>query len=247
VGWQWFHRWGSPRWFYDRSIIWTRYLGWLSFALYLVGIIWGLAFAPVELRQNDVYRVIYIHIPVSVVALGGYILMAVSGAVGLIWRIKVNFVMMKSAAIVGAVLTFLCLVTGSLWGKPTWGTYWVWDARNIFMVILFFLYLGIVFLMEVYRDEEAGDFMVAILSLVGVVLIPVIYKSVDWWFSLHQTASFKLTGKQGIGPSMAVPIFINIGATYLFYLWFVLSGTRHDILYRERKTSWVRNLIKESQ
>lgn len=243
MSWQWFHRLGSPKWFYEKTGAWVTVLGVLATLILSVAMIWGLAFAPTELRQGHGYRIIFIHICASVVALGGYLFMATSGAIGLIWRIKVNFVMMKPAAQIGAVLSFLCLVTGSIWGKPIWGTFWEWDARNLFMLILLFLYIGIVLLMEIYRDRESGDQMVAILAIVGVVLIPIIYKSVDWWYSLHQTATFKLTGKSSINASMAVPIILMIIGTYIFYAWYVLKATRSEILWRERKTRWVKDLI----
>jgi len=153
---------------------------WLAAAavvLFIVGGIWGLAFAPADFRQGNSYRIIYIHVPGSFLALAGYYVMALSGAIGLIWRTKLSFMVMKSAAPIGAVLTFISLVTGAIWGKPTWGTWWEWDARITSMLVLFFLYLGVIALQESYRNQEAADKVCAVLSIVGMVNIPVIYKS----------------------------------------------------------------------
>ncbi|MFT7558611.1 MAG: heme exporter protein C [Flavobacteriales bacterium] len=245
MDWTWFHRLGSPKWFYKKTENLVVWLAVLAILLAIVGCVWGLAFAPAELKQGNSYRIIFIHIPCSVVAMAGYFLMAISGAIGLIWRMKLSFMMMKSAALIGAALTFLSLVTGAIWGKPTWGTYWEWDARIIFMLILLFIYLGIVLLLEIVRNQDSRDQLVAILACVGTVFVPIIYKSVDWWYSLHQTASFKITGSSGIGLSMGVPIMIMVAAFYIGYTWYVIANTRSEILYRERKSRWVQDLIAE--
>jgi heme exporter protein C len=169
--------------------------------------------------------------------------MAIAGAIGLIWRMKMSFMVMKAAAPIGAVLTFVSLVTGAIWGKPTWGTWWEWDARITSMLILFFLYLGVIALQESFVNQDAADRISAILSLVGTVNIPVIYKSVDWWFSLHQGATIKLTGKSSIDPSMAYPLITMIVAFYLAYAWLLIDRTRVEILDRERRSRWVQQLF----
>ncbi|HEY8939455.1 MAG TPA: cytochrome c biogenesis protein CcsA, partial [Cellvibrio sp.] len=129
MAWQWFHRLGSPRWFYEKTSPWLPWLTVISIALIVTGAVWGLAFAPADYKQGNSYRIIYIHVPAAFLALAGYYIMAISGAVGLIWKMKLPFMVMKSAAPIGALLTFISLVTGSIWGKPTWGTWWEWDAR----------------------------------------------------------------------------------------------------------------------
>jgi len=242
VAWQWFHRLGSPRWFYEKTTAWVFWLAIAAVALLLLGSAWGLAYAPTDFKQGNSYRIIYIHVPASFLALAGYYTMAISGAIGLIWRMKLSYMVMKSAAPVGAVLTFISLVTGSIWGKPTWGTWWEWDARITSMLVLFFLYLGIIALQGAYRQQDAADKTSAILALVGMVNIPIIYKSVDWWYTLHQPATLKLTEKSSIDPSMAYPLITMIVAFYVAYAWLLLSHTRVEILRRERKTRWVQEL-----
>ena len=241
MAWQWFHRLGSPKWFYEKTARWVQVMGWLALIMLGVGVIWGLGFAPAEAKQGNSYRIIYIHVPVAIVSMAGYYVMALSGAVGLIWRMKLSYMVMKAAAPVGAAMTFLALVTGAVWGKPTWGTYWVWDARLTSMLVLFFLYLGVMALQEAYQNQESADKTCAILSLVGMVNIPIIYKSVDWWYTLHQPATLKLTEKSSIAPEMAYPLILMIFAVYLFYGWLVLNKTRVEVLHREAKTQWVKD------
>ena len=129
MAWQWIHRFGSPRWFYEKTGPWVVGLAVVAILLLVIGAVWGLGYAPADFKQGNSYRIIYVHVPASFLALAGYYVMAIAGAIGLIWRIKLSFMVMKSAAVIGAVLTFICLVTGAIWGKPTWGTWWVWDAR----------------------------------------------------------------------------------------------------------------------
>lgn len=243
MAWQWFYRLGSPRWFYEKTTAWVFWLGLISIFLLVAGSLWGLGFTPADSKQGNSYRIIFIHVPASVVALAGYYVMAISGAIGLIWRMKLSFMVMKSAAPLGAGLTFVSLVTGAIWGKPTWGTWWEWDARITSMLVLFFLYLGIIALQKAYRHQDSADKTCAILSLVGMVNIPIIYKSVDWWYTLHQPATLKFTEASSIHPSMAYPLLTMILAFYLFFTWLLLSNTRIEILHRERRTTWVKDLI----
>src|SRR5690606_2871011 len=137
------------------------------------------------------------------------VFMAVAGAVSLIWRIKLAEVAMKCAAPLGAALTFLALVTGAIWGKPTWGTWWVWDARITSVLVLFFLYVGVIALYEAFDNPQAAGKACAVLSLVGVVNIPIIYWSVEWWYSLHQPATIKFTGDTSMHPSMLQPLLLT--------------------------------------
>lgn len=243
MAWQWFHRLGSPRFFYEKTNKWVFWLGLISVTMLVVGSIWGLAFSPSEAKQGNSYRIIYIHVPAAVLSMVGYYVMAISGALGLIWRMKLSFIVMKCAAPIGAFLTFLALVTGAVWGKPTWGAYWVWDGRITSMVVLLLLYLGIIALQEAYRNQETADKISAVLALVGMVNIPIIYKSVDWWYTLHQPATIKFTESSSIAPSMLYPLFTMIAAYYVFYAWALLMRTRVEILKREHKTSWVQAIV----
>ncbi len=243
MAWQWFHRLGSPRWFYEKTNGWLLWLGLAALALLLTGAAWGLGFAPMDAKQGNSYRIIYIHVPASFLALAGYYIMAISGAVGLIWKMKLADMVMKSAAPIGAGLTFVALVTGAVWGKPTWGTWWVWDARITSMLVLLFLYLGVIALQEAYQCQDTANKASAVLALVGTVNIPIIYKSVDWWFTLHQPATLKLTSASTIHPSMLYPLLLMIVGFYVFYAWALLLRTRTEILQRERRTQWVGALV----
>ncbi len=245
MAWTWFHRLGSPPWIYAFAGRLLRFLLPLTLLLLLVGSIWGLAFSPPDFRQGNSYRIIYIHVPVSVVSLAGYYVMAIAGAVSLIWRLKVADIAMRVAAPIGAGLTFLALVTGAIWGKPTWGTWWVWDARITSMVVLLFLYLGVYALYEAYDNKALASKACAILALVGTVNIPIIYKSVDWWYSLHQPASIKFTGGTTIDPSMLYPLLLMIVAVYALYVCLILLGLRAALLESENKTKWVQQEVME--
>lgn len=245
MNWQWFHRLGSPRWFYDKTTNWLPWIAIFTFSLLIVGIVWGLAFTPIDYRQGNSYRIIYIHMPIAVLAMAGYYAMAIAGAIGLIWRMKMAYIVMVSAAPVGAVLTFLALVTGSIWGKPTWGAWWVWDARITSVLVLFFLYMGIIALQHAYQNRDVADKACAILSLVGMVNIPIIYKSVDWWFTLHQPATIKLVGQSTIDPSMKYPLFVMLGALYAFFTLALILHARIEILRRESRTQWVSDLLMQ--
>lgn len=241
---KWFHRFGTPRWFYHTTSRWLPWLALVSVGLLVLGSIWGLGFAPEDARQGNSYRIIYIHVPISVLAMVGYYVMAAAGAVALIWKIKLADMVMVSAAPVGAALTFLALLTGSIWGKPTWGTYWVWDARITSMLVLFFLYLGVIALNQAFTSRDTAYKACAILSLVGTVNIPIIYKSVDWWYTLHQPATIKLTGASTIHPDMLKPLLVMIAGFYCFYALVLILNTRVEILRRERGSSWVKDLLR---
>jgi heme exporter protein C len=200
-----------------------------------------LGFAPIDSKQGNSYRILYIHAPVAHIAEVAYVLMAMMGAAGLIWKTKLSFMAMKASAPLGAVFTFIALISGSIWGKPTWGTWWVWDARITSMLILLFLFLGVYALQEAYQNKDAGNKAAAILSLVGVVNIIIIKKSVEWWNTLHQPASIT---KGAIDISMLMPLLINIVGMYILYLALLASWTQVEVLRQERKKQWVLNLFK---
>jgi heme exporter protein C len=224
----------------------VRWLLPVTVLLLAVGAYWGLLVAPPDFRQGNSYRIIYIHVPAAVVALAGYYVMAIAGAISLIWRIKMADVAMRAAAPVGAVLTAVALVTGAIWGKPTWGAWWVWDARITSMLILLFLYLGVVALFEAYENKTAAAKACAVLTLVGTVNIPIIYKSVDWWYSLHQPASLKFTGESAIDASMLYPLLVMIGAFYLLFAMSMLLNMRAELLWQHRNAHWLRQRLDVS-
>jgi len=244
--WTWFYRLGSPRWFYETTGRWLPWLWTLTLLLLTAGLVWGLGYAPQDAKQGNSFRIIYLHVPVSFLALAGYYLMAIAGAIGLIWKMKLSYMVMKSAAPIGAALTFLALFTGAVWGKPTWGTYWVWDARITSMLILLFLYLGVLALQYAFHSQESGNKASAILALVGTVNIPIIYKSVDWWYTLHQPATIRLTSAPSMHIDMFQPLLMMIIALYCFYALALILFTRAEILQRERKAAWVCELALQA-
>lgn len=237
-----YHQLASPRWFYDMS---GRYLPWLAIPtllLLLIGLVWGLAYAPVDAKQGNSYRIIFIHVPSSFLALAGYYVMAIAGIIGLVWRMKMAFWVLRAAAPLGAVLTFISRLTGAVWGKPTWGTWWVWDARITSMLILFFLYLGVIALQNAYQQEDNGNRSSALLTIVGMINIPIIYKSVEWWNTLHQGATLRLSGESSIHPDMLYPLLTMILAMYLLYALVMILNLRSEILRHEGRSQWVRDL-----
>jgi heme exporter protein C len=243
--WSFFHKLGSPPWLYKISGSILRWLLPITVVALAVGMAWGVLFTAPDFRQGNSYRIIYIHVPAAVVALAGYYIMALAGAVSLIWRMKMADIAMKACAPIGAAFTFVALVTGAIWGKPTWGTWWVWDARITSMLVLLFLYLGVVALYEAFDNKEAASKACAVLSLVGMVNIPIIYKSVDWWYSLHQPASIKITGGSSIHDSMLYPLFWMIASFYALFACCMMLYMRVEILQTERKTGWVKRLAEQ--
>lgn len=243
--WQFFHKLGSPKWFFDIATRFMPWLLWSGLVLFLGGIIWGLGFAPPDYLQGNSYRIIFIHVPSAFLAQSVYIMMAVAAVVTLVWRMKLADVFVKSVAPVGAVLTFLALFTGAVWGKPTWGTWWIWDARLTSMLILLFLYLGAIALGSAISDEKSSARGVAVLVLVGVVNIPIIKYSVEWWNTLHQPATFKLTEKPSMPAEMWVPLLMSILGLYLLFGWLACVRMQTEVINREGRTRWVRELAMQ--
>ncbi len=241
--WSFLHKLGSPPWMYGIAGGILRWLLPVTVALLAWGALWGLFYAPPDFRQGDSFRIIYVHVPASVVALGAYYVMAAAGAVSLVWNMKLADAALRACAPVGAALTFLGLLSGAVWGKPTWGAWWVWDARVTSMLLLFFLYAGVIALYSAWDDETLGARAAALLSLVGTVNIPIIYKSVDWWYSLHQPASIRLAGPSTIHGDMLQPLLLMILAFYCLFASSLLLGMRAEILRREANTGWVRRLL----
>lgn len=211
--------------------------------LLVAGLVWGLAFAPKDYLQGNSYRIIFIHVPSAFLAQSIYIMMASAAVVTLVWRMKLADVFVKSVAPVGLMFTFLALFTGAVWGKPTWGTWWVWDARLTSMLILLFLYGGVIALDRSINDEKSAARAVAVLVLVGVVNIPIIKYSVNWWNTLHQPATFKLTEKPAMAMEMWVPLLLSVLGLYLLFGWLACLRMKTEILIRERRTRWVKDLV----
>ena len=238
MNWTWFHKLGSPKWFYEIS---GRWLPWLSVSaalLIVVGLVMGLAFAPPDYQQGNSFRIIYIHVPAAFLAQSTYISLAVAGIVGLVWKMKVADVALQQAAPIGAWMTVIALITGAIWGKPTWGAWWVWDARLTAMLILLFLYFGIIALGHAITNRDSAAKACAILAIVGVVNIPIIKYSVDWWNPLHQPATFTITEKPAMPMEMWLPLLIMTIGFYCFFAAVLLVRMRTEVLRRESRTRW---------
>ena len=208
-----------------------------------VGWIWGLAFAPQDAVQGNSYRIIFLHVPASILAQLIYFFMSICALMHIVWRVKLAAYLIKSAAPVGVMITFIALFSGSIWGIPTWGTWWQWDARITSTLILFIMYLGVITLHSSFSNAEKADRLMSILVVVGVVNIPIIKKSVDWWATLHQPASISISDGASIDPSMLYPLTISIfGMTLTMIALGVLVGKLY-ILTREKNKKWVQAYV----
>jgi heme exporter protein C len=237
-----FHKLGSPPHFYAIA---GRLIPWL-WALFLtlaaVGVYWGLFRAPPDYLQGESARIMYVHVPGAWMSMMIYALMAVMAFIALVWRIRVVEVLMISSAPIGAAFTLIALVTGSLWGRPTWGTYWVWDARLTSELVLLFLYLGAMGLHAATDEPRKAARAMALLVLVGVVNLPIIHYSVQWWNTLHQPASIGVSGSS-IHASMLWPLLIMAVAAKFYYLANLLTRARTRLLEQDRRKNWVRQVL----
>ena len=242
---RWFHRFGSPVWFYRIAGKWLPWLTTLFVLLFVPGMYWGLFVAPTDYQQGESFRIMYVHVPAAWMSMFIYVAMAVCGAISLIWRMKVADVVLICSAPIGASFTVVALGTGMLWGKPMWGAYWVWDARLTSELILLFLYLGIIALYNAFEEKRTASRAVSILTLVGVVNIPIIHYSVVWWNTLHQGASVSKMDAPSIHIDMLIPLILLALAFQVFYVLVMFMRVRAEILDRELNTNWVRQLALE--
>ena len=210
-----------------------------------VGLYGGLVLAPPDFQQGDAYRIIFIHVPSAWMSLFIYATMAIAGLVALVWRVKLAEVIAMECAPVGAAFTFITLVTGSLWGKPMWGTWWTWDARLTSELVLLFLYLGVLGLYNAFEDRRRGARAASLLALVGSVNLPIVHYSVQWWNTLHQGSTVNLFGHSLIASSMLWPLLVMALATHLYYFASLLGRARADLLDLEGGKQWVRELVLE--
>jgi heme exporter protein C len=210
----------------------SRVLPWASViaaALIAYGLYLALLESPADYQQGETVRIMFVHVPSAWLSMGGYALLAVLGASLLVWRHPLAALMARAAAPVGACFALVCLLTGSLWGRPMWGAYWVWDARLTSMLLLFFLYLGHIALSRAYDDADRGDRAAAILALVGVINLPIIKFSVDWWNTLHQPASIMRLDAPAIHPAILIPLLWMAASFLLLFLVLVLVRTETEI------------------
>ncbi|MEL0628107.1 heme ABC transporter permease [Psychromonas aquatilis] len=244
--WKWLHRYAKAEKSYELA---GKLMPWflvLALITFVVGVIWGLAFAPADYQQGDSFRIIYIHVPAAMMAMAAYSTMAIAAFIGLVWQIRLADMTVAATAPVGAVYTFIALFTGAAWGKPMWGTWWVWDARLTSELILLFVYLGIIALYNAFSDKVLAGRAASILTLVGVINLPIIHFSVVWWNTLHQGATITKFDKPSMATEMLIPLLIMIVSFLAFLVLMILYRFRNEILQRESHRPWVKELVKNS-
>ncbi len=230
----------SPKIFYRFSSI---ILPWLSAFFILLlgyGLVGGLLLAPADYQQGDGFRIIYVHVPCAFLSLMVYGVMSAAAFTVVVWRIKMAHLVIKHSAPIGAMFTFLALVTGSLWGKPMWGTWWIWDARLTSELILLFIYIGIMLFQSAAQHKNAGGRAVAILVLVGLVDLPIIHYSVYWWNTLHQGSTLRLLSPSAIDASMLYPLLAMIAAFALYYAIVLMTRIRVDLTRQQAHPHWLK-------
>lgn len=238
----WF-RFASPQTFYPLA---GRMIPWFAGAaagFAAIGLYVGFFVAPTDAQQSEVYRVIFIHVPVSWMSMFVYLVMAFWAAIGLAMNTRLSFMMARALAPTGALFAFLSLWTGALWGRPTWGTWWVWDARLTSELILLFLYLGVMALQAAIDDQRRGDRAGALLAIIGAVNVPIIYFSVVWWNTLHQGASVSLTRAPSMAKTMLAGMLLMTFACWMYGIAVTLARARCIMLEREKNTAWVGEML----
>ncbi len=242
--WKFFHKLASPPHFYRIAKNMIPWFAVPGFLLVAYGTFAGLFVAPADYQQGDAFRIIYVHVPAAYLSMMAYMIMAVGAGIGLIWRMKLAHAVSAAAAPLGAWFTFLALATGSIWGRPMWGTWWEWgDPRLTSELVMLFLYFGYMALRNAIDDTTKADRASAVLALVGAINIPIIHFSVEWWSSLHQGPTLVKKGGPAMDTAMLYPLLAMIlGFTFIFAA-LLLRRVRTEVLYRERRKRWVRDLV----
>jgi heme exporter protein C len=243
MNWTWFHRLASPPHAYRIAGRLGPWLGWSAALSIAAGLYGGLVLAPVDYQQGDAFRIVYVHAPSAWLSMLVYATMALAAAVGLVWRIKLAHAVAAASAPVGAWFTVLALATGSIWGKPMWGTWWVWDARLTSELLLLFLYAGIIALRGAVDDRDRADRASAVLAIVGIVNLPIIHYSVYWWNTLHQGATLTRIAKPAMAGDMLWPLIVMLVGFTLYYAAVLAVRLRAEILRRERDAAWLQQEV----
>ena len=240
----WLHKLGSPPTFYRFAGALRPWMFALALILGVVAMYGGLVLAPPDYQQGDDYRIIFVHVPSAWMALFIYAVMAVSAFIALVWRIKLAEVVAMESAPIGAAFTLITLVTGSLWGIRMWGTWWTWDARLTSELVLLFLYLGVMGLYHAFEDRRQGARAAAFLALIGIINVPIVHFSVNWWNTLHQGSTVRLLGPSTMSGSMIWPLLTMMVATKCYYLASLFGRVRADLLALESGKDWVRQIAQ---
>ena len=235
-------RMASPKMTYRWCCILQPWVMVLCLLLFVGGMVQGLLIAPPDYQQGDAYRMLFLHVPVAIMSLAVYVVMATAVVIHFVWKIKVADRVAKSSAPLGALFTGLTLIVGALWGKPTWGTFWIWDARLTSELILLFIYFGIMALRSAIPEPFLAARASGVVTLVGLVNIPIIHYSVTWWSTLHQGSTLLKLGRPSIDASMLVPLLMTIAAIVFYYLWVLMMTLRYELIKSEKDTAWVKAL-----
>ncbi|MFK8053659.1 MAG: heme ABC transporter permease CcmC [Woeseiaceae bacterium] len=245
--WKYFHQLASPPHIYRIAGAFVPWMMGLALLGIGYGLYAGLVLAPPDYQQGDAFRIIYVHVPSAYLSLMAYSIMAVASIIGLVWRMKLAHAVAASAAPIGASFTFLALATGSIWGRPMWGTWWEWgDPRMMTELILLFLYFGYMTLRSAIEDRNRADRASAVLAIVGVVNVVLVHYSVEWWSSLHQGQTIMNEDAKMPG-SMLVPLLVMIFSFTLFFGAVLLKRLRSEVLIRERNARWVKRLLADTE
>jgi len=236
--WTWFHKLASPPHFYRIAGKVIPWFSWPALILILLGLYGGLVVAPMDYQQGEGFRIFYVHVPSAIMSMFVYSNMAIAAGIGLIWRMKLAHAVAAASAPIGAWFTFCALATGSIWGKPMWGTWWVWDARLTSELILLFLYLGFIALRSSIEDPQRADRAAAVLALVGVINLPIIHYSVVWWNSLHQGSTMFNPGAMSI--EMKWPALAMLFGFMLYFGAVLFVRLRAEVIRRERNATWLK-------
>ena len=235
-------KYSSPQTFYPLAGKMVPWFMGVAVALALIGLYIALCAAPTDFQQGDAYRIIFIHVPAAWMSMLIYMVMAFWAGIGLAFNTRLSSMMARALAPTGALMTFIALWTGAFWGRPTWGAWWVWDARLTSELILFFLYLGYMSLAAAIDDPRRADKASAVLAMVGAINVPIIYFSVKWWNTLHQGSSVSITRAPSMASIMLTGMLVMVFAFWAYSIAVALMRVRCELLERERNAAWVREL-----
>ncbi|MGG6462761.1 heme ABC transporter permease CcmC [Solilutibacter silvestris] len=236
---RWFHQLGSPPYFDRFAARWAPRCHGVGVVTMAIALWLALFRVPADYQQGDAFRILYVHVPMAWMSMAVYLGMAIYAAIALVWRIKLAEILAMACAPIGALYTAVTLATGSIWGKPMWGTWWDWDPRLTTELLLLFLYLGVIGLYAAIEDRRQAARAAGFLAVVGVVLLPIIKFSVTWWNSLHQGNTISLTGPSHMDASMQLPLWLMVVGIHVWFVGALLARARADNLRREAGKAWI--------
>ena len=242
----WFHQTGSPPTFDRFCARWAPVAFGFAFVALAIGFWGGLYAVPADAKQGENFRILYLHVPAAWMSLFIYVVMAIQAFIALVWRIKACEILAMACAPVGAAFTLITLATGSIWGRPTWGTWWEWDPRLTSELVLLFIYFGVMGLYAAIEDRRAAARAASFLALIGMVNVPIVHFAVNWWNTLHQGATIRLVGPSTIDASMLWPLVATVVGTKAWFVGSLLQRARAMNLEQEAGKDWVRGVANAS-